>query len=54
MMSFLRSVNWKQKYDYKILKHLNYQPDKSDKPDKSDQALPVWIQLKDRFTRLKD
>ena len=49
MMSFLRSIrkniisflkvkNWKQKYDYKILKRLNYQPDKSQKADKLDRS----------------
>ena len=58
-----KDKTWRLKYGYKNLKDLEYWPDQlqqsdlsqqSDQPQQSDQALPLWIQSKDKFNELKN
>ena len=50
-----KDKDWRQKYDYKNLKDLDYQADETDEEDKTDEAIPEWVEVsKNRFDATKN
>ena len=51
-----KDEDWRERHDYKNLKDLEYQADKTDEEEKdeTDQELPAWIKSKDEFNELKN